>query len=191
MSRRKVKPKLLGLIVSFLFFMFLGAMVIQLGTQSSQASQGLQSARVTNIVDGDTIDIASSGCRLPWRGNSQLCRIRLSCIDTPERGQQPFFNDAKNRIEQLLPLGTEIMVRDTGDSSYGRIVAEIFLGNQSINLRMVREGKAVVFCRYLNNCASSRNAYLSAEAAAKKDGVGVWNPRQPWTQARESQPCSG
>jgi endonuclease YncB( thermonuclease family) len=55
---------------------------------------------------------------------------------------------------------------------------------------MVREGQAVNYCKYLNkNCWSNRTAYITAATAAQKEGLGVWNLKQPWTQMRESHPC--
>ncbi|WP_208766816.1 thermonuclease family protein [Nostoc flagelliforme] len=50
---------------------------------------------------------------------------------------------------------------------YGRLVGELFLGNQSVNLQMVREGQAVVYTQYLGNCAVTKDEYLKAEAQAK------------------------
>jgi len=69
-----------------------------------------------------------------------------ACIDTPERRQNPFFNDASNRMKGLLPLGTAAKIRDPGSSSYKGIVAEVFRENRSVNLLMVREVKAAVYC---------------------------------------------
>ena len=148
-------------------------------------SLATQQASIANIVDGDTVDITMSQCRVPWKGNAQLCRIRLACIDTPERGEKPFFDDSKKRIAELLPIGTKITIRDTGDTSYNRMVAEIFKDNNSINVQMVEEGQAGLFCKYLNNtCPSSKNAYLNAQNSAKQAGLGIWNSRQPWENSR-------
>ena len=38
-------------------------------------------ARVTRIVDGDTIDVTLDGCPLDY------VRVRLLAVDTPERGE--------------------------------------------------------------------------------------------------------
>ncbi|ACK67615.1 nuclease (SNase domain protein) [Rippkaea orientalis PCC 8801] len=156
---------------------------------SSANNQSLQPAKVTHIVDGDTLDVEMANCRIPWRGNPQKCRIRLACLDTPEKGQKPFFNNAKQRLQQLLNPGTIVKIRDTGDSSYNRIVAEIFINQRSINLQMIQEGQGAIYCQYLDNCRSTKSAYLQAEANAKKRGLGIWNPQQPWTGIRENHPC--
>lgn len=175
---------------ALLLLTLIGAILFSLLAPNSPAAETWHSAIVTHIVDGDTIDVTMARCRLPWKGNLHLCRVRLACIDTPERGQNPFFNDASNRMKEILPLGTAVRIRDTGSSSYKRIVAEVFLENSSVDLQMVREGKAAVFCKYLKSCKASKAAYLNAEWEARREGLGVWNPNQPWTQSRESQPCS-
>jgi endonuclease YncB( thermonuclease family) len=181
-------------IFSAIAYLIVGIFVVGVAypnlAQIHLASGSLQQGKLVKIVDGDTVDIEMSKCRSPWQGNQQICRVRLACIDTPERGQNPFFENAKNRIEQLIPVGTSVTVRDTGDTSYKRIVAEIFTANRSVNLQMVRDGQAVNYCKYLNkNCASDRTAYITAETTAKQEGLGIWNPKQPWTQMRESHPC--
>ncbi len=163
---------------------FCGVLII-LYLLNTPQSLATQQARIANIVDGDTVDITMSQCRVPWKGNAQLCRIRLACIDTPERGEKPFFDDSKKRIAELLPIGTQITIRDTGDTSYNRMVAEIFKGNNSINIQMVKEGQAALFCKYLNNtCPNSKNAYLNAQNYARRAGLGIWNSQQYWENAR-------
>jgi len=65
----------------------------------------------------------------------------------------------------------------------GRTVAEVYRGNQSVNLQMVQEGQAVVYPQHLNNCAATQAQYLQAEAKAKQQRLGFWNqakPVMPW-----------
>ena len=160
---------------------------------NSQASPPLLPATVTKIVDGDTLDVRMAGCRLPSTGGAEQCTVQLACIDTLEAEAKPFFQQSKDRLAALVPPGTAIMVRDTGriTPDRKRIVGEVFVKNKSVNLQMVREGQAVIYCKNLDNCAGARNSYLSAEAAAKREGLGVWNPKQPLTQFRETHPCPG
>ncbi|MGL5058802.1 MAG: thermonuclease family protein [Microcoleus sp.] len=192
----KVKRQIFRKIAYLIIAIFVSAVAYptlaqRLSTSISLQHSSLQQGKLVHIVDGDTVDIEVSKCRVPWQGHPQICRVRFACIDTPERGQNPFFDNAKNRIEQLIPVGTSIAFRDTGDTSYSRIVAEIFKNNSSVNLQMVREGHAVNYCKYLSkNCTGTRADYLAAEAAAKQAGLGVWNPKQPWTQRREPYPCA-
>lgn len=148
-----------------------------------------QTAVVANIVDGDTIDVKMSGCRVPWKDNPSLCRIRLACIKTPEYGQSPFFENAKSALQSLTPVGSTLTIRDTGQTSYDRVVAEIFANNNSINLQMVLQGKAAVYCKHIQDCAGSQQSYMSAENTAKQAGLGIWNPQQSWPLP-EVRPCA-
>ncbi|MFL9457927.1 MULTISPECIES: thermonuclease family protein [Nostocales] len=47
----------------------------------------------------------------------------------------------------------------------------------------MKEGQAVVYQRYLDNCAATKDQYLKAEAEAKRKKLGFWNqsnPTMPW-----------
>ncbi len=126
-----------------------------------------------------------SQCRIPWEGKSQLCRLQLACIDGPDYGDSPFFENAKSRLETLIPRGTIVLVSDTGKSSRQRIVAEAFKDNTSMNLQLVSEGKVSLLCKHLNDTyPSSKTAYLNAQNSAIKADLGVWNSQQYWRKAR-------
>lgn len=190
MNRKNYKKHLFWeWLINLLLLLLISGLFSQFWASASLASVSTQSATVISVVDGDTLNVKMAQCRLPINGNLQQCRIRIACIDTPERGQNPFYQQAKDRLIELLPRGTNITVKDTDTTAGNRIVAEIFRGRNSINIQMVKEGKAVAYCKHLNVCPSSRNGLLSAETAARKAGLGVWNPQRPWTQIRENHPC--
>ncbi len=88
-------------------------------------------------------------------------------MDAPERSQKPWGTQAATRLKQLLPKGQIVSLREVDRDRYGRTVAELYVGNQSINLQMVQEGMAVVYSQYLNGCAATKNQYLQAERSAK------------------------
>ena len=58
---------------------------------------------------------------------------------------------------------------------YGRLLAVCYVGGESINERIVREGWALDFRRYSTD-------YLQAEAEAKRAGAGIWRGEftPPW-----------
>lgn len=147
------------------------------------------SASVVRVTDGDGVWV---------RKNGKEIELRLACIDAPEQNQQPFGQQATNRLKQLLPPGKAVQLREIERDRYRRTVAEIFVGGKSINLRMVQEGQAVVYPQYLYNCAATKNQFLQAEAKAKQNKIGFWkqsSPVYPWdfrrgkrnTQATSSQ----
>lgn len=53
------------------------------------------------------------------------------------------------------------------------------MGNQSVNLKMVKEGIAVVYTQYLSGCSETQDQYLAAEAQAKAQHLGFWNQANP------------
>jgi len=138
-------------------------------------------ATVVSTGDGDTLRVNSQG---------KVITIRMGCIDAPETGQRPWGQQSAAKLKQLLPPGKAVLVREIERDRYGRTVAELFLGNQSVNLRMVQEGQAVVYRQYLSGCAATQNQYLRAEAQAKQKKLGFWNQSKavmPWDFRRGQQ----
>lgn len=130
--------------------------------------------QVVSTRDGDDVTVS--------RG-SQRMSIRLACIDAPEREQKPWGKQSADRFKQLLPPGQTVRLRVVNTDTSGRTVAEVYRGNQSVNLQMVQEGQAVVYPQHLNNCAATKDQYLQAEATAKQQRKGFWNqakPVMPW-----------
>lgn len=128
--------------------------------------------KVVSTRDGDDVTVS--------RGSERL-RIRLACIDAPEMEQKPWGQQSAQRLKQLLPAGQTVQLRVVNTDESGRTVAEVYRGNQSVNLQMVKEGQAVVYPHHINNCAASKNQYLQAEATAKQQRLGFWNQSQPIT----------
>ena len=134
--------------------------------------------QVVSVGDGDTLRVRQGG---------KTITVRLGCIDAPESTQAPWGQQSANRLKQLLPSGQAVQVREIERDRYGRTVAELYLGNQSVNLMMVSEGQAVVYRDYLSGCANTQSQYLAAEALAKTQRLGFWNqtnPVMPWDYRR-------
>jgi micrococcal nuclease len=145
---------------------------------SSLALAQNTSATVVSIGDGDTLRIRQSG---------QVATIRLACVDSPERTQTPWGQQSTSRLKQLLPVGKAVQVREITQDRYGRTVVELYVGKQSVNLQMVKDGQAVVYHQYLSGCAATKDQYLQAEAQAKERRLGFWNqksPVMPWDYRR-------
>ncbi|WP_410510483.1 thermonuclease family protein [Nodosilinea sp. E11] len=51
-----------------------------------------------------------------------------------------------------MPRGSTIQFRQADTDRYGRMVAELYAGGQNMNLKMVREGYAVVYTQFLRSC---------------------------------------
>ncbi len=138
-----------------------------------------QLPNIVSVGDGDTVRVSANG---------KTETIRMACIDAPEKAQAPWGAAATQRLRQLLPKGQAVRVREIERDRYGRLVAELFLGERSVNLQLVKEGQAVVYTQYLNNCASTKEQYIKAEAQAKRKKLGFWNqtnPTMPWDFRRD------
>ncbi len=145
--------------------------------------------QVLSVGDGDTIRIKQRG---------KTITVRLGCIDAPESTQAPWGQQSANRLKQLLPVGQAVQVRSIERDRYGRTVAELYLANQSVNLRMVEEGQAVVYTQYLSGCSETKDQYEAAQAQAKAQKLGFWNqpnPVMPWDYRKgersNNQPSKG
>lgn len=143
-------------------------------TPSNPQQTNVSSAQVVSVGDGDTLRAKMLG---------RTVTIRLGCIDAPEMAQNPFGTQARNQLQQILPAGQTVRVREIDRDRYGRTVAELFLGDRSVNLQMVAQGQAAVYPQYLSGCAGNQNQYLQAENQAKQQRLGFWsqaNPVMPW-----------
>ncbi len=138
---------------------------------------------VISVGDGDTIRVDS---------NHQSITIRLGCIDAPEMKQTPWGEESKQRLQTLLPVGTQVKIRKIDTDKYGRTVRDVVTSNTSknINLDMASEGRADVYTQYLSGCPNNKDNYLNAEVKAKQQRLGYWNqsnPVMPWKFRREAR----
>ena len=128
---------------------------------------------VTGISNGETIVVREN--------TGQATEVRLACIST-ESGTQPRRNLATQRLKELIPPGSPVVIRiiekDKSDRASVpeeyRTVGEVYVDNRSLNLRLVEEGYAVVNRESLYNCSESKTQFLVAEANAKNKRLGLW-----------------
>ena len=135
--------------------------------------------RVVGISDGDTLTLLVNG--------REEVRIRLSEIDTPERGQ-PYGTRARQALSDLA-FGKAVRVAVRDIDRYGRTVGRVHAGAQDINAEMVRRGAAWVYRRY-----SDDPALLRLEQAARAGRLGLWAlpeaervPPWEWRAARRGR----
>jgi micrococcal nuclease len=104
--------------------------------------------KVTNVVDGDTIDVEIDlGFSV-----SYAQRLRLAGIDTPEsrttdKAEKALGLEAKEYLKSKIKDAKNIVVKtEKPDSSekYGRILGWIYVdgSNKSINEQMIEDGHA-------------------------------------------------
>ena len=85
---------------------------------------------VVSVLDGDTIEVLH---------NNRPERVRLSGIDTPEKGQA-FGNRAKQAASALV-FGKDVILQTHGQDKYGRTLGEVFLWDgTNMNHELVKHG---------------------------------------------------
>lgn len=133
-------------------------------------------AVVTDVVDGDTIDVEIGG---------RTERVRLIGIDTPETRKpnspvECYGPEASTYTATLLPPGTEVhLERDVvGRDDYGRLLAYVYLTDAErratthVNVEIVERG----FARPLTIEPNSTHAreFTDAATRAERSGLGLW-----------------
>jgi endonuclease YncB( thermonuclease family) len=119
--------------------------------------------RVTNIVDGDTIDVQLQ---------SGPIRVRIWGIDAPEH-DQPYNAKAKEQLAKLVE-GHDVELQPAGQTSYKRMVARVFVDGTDIDAAMVKRGFAMAERRYLRQFPDGKS-YCTFEQSARSAKSGMWS----------------
>lgn len=100
-----------------------------------QIPYGAEQARVTRVIDGDTIDVELNG---------DTYRVRYVGMNTPER-DEPCYQDAVNANRDLVEDKTVWLVIDTSETDrYDRLLRYIYVGSVFVNATLVNQGYAEV-----------------------------------------------
>lgn len=134
------------------------------------AEPALEKARVTWIVDGDTISV-----RIGDRKES----VRLLGIDSPEPNDvrddyKQAAYDARDHLIGLLKGRTVVLESDSladDRDKHGRLLRYVVLDGSDVNLALVREGWVFAFLKYP---LARKEEFRRAEAEAREAGRGVW-----------------
>ncbi len=149
--------KLLSLLV--VVALALGAFVLL--TRDSSA----QGAVVAHVIDGDTIELVDGR------------RVRLVQIDTPEKGDECYGDEAtRSRAGSCRP-GREVRIEqdpalDQVDR-FGRKLAYVWKGDEDVNVTLVREGAAGVWF-FGGRRGRHANELLQAAERARAQKKGLW-----------------
>ncbi len=120
-------------------------------------------ALVVGVADGDTVTVLGR-----FSGTREQKRVRLTEIDTPERGQ-PWSTRARQAMVDKV-FQRQVRIALEGEDRYGRVLGRIYVGDRDINREMVREGHAWVYRRY-----SSDIYLIEDERLAKEQRAGLWS----------------
>ena len=114
------------------------------------------------VIDGDTIHIGKLKYRffgIDAPEIKQICEkdnIKIQCGVIAK-------SVLKNKIADKIP---ECIVKDK--DRYQRLIAECFIGKESLSRFMVREGYAVAYTQYSKD-------FIEDEKYAKENKLGIWS----------------
>ncbi len=124
----------------------------------------LTPARVTYVVDGDTIEVALDG---------RTYRLRYIGMDTPERDER-FYRESTNRNRQLAGGQTVYLEKDVSETDrYGRLLRYVYLDDgRMVNEVLIQEGlaQAATFPPDVRYADRFRAAQREAQRATR----GMW-----------------
>lgn len=148
-------------------------------------TSGLQSAEVTRIVDGDTIDVSI---------DDESDTVRFVGIDTPETSGsndpseydislsadhlQTWGDNATEWVEAVIPPGSTIYLEfDPNEGrrgSFGRLLAYVFTEDGVLlGRQLLKQGFARA---YTEGDATRESIYASLEQQARDQCEGLWGP---------------
>ena len=137
--------------------------------------------KVVGVTDGDTVRVLI---------DSREVRVRLEGIDAPE-SKQPYGTQSKTALSELV-FGKDVRLVVSGKDRYGRTLGTLFVGEQNVNLQMVRDGMAWHYKRFNHD-----ETMAGAEREAREGRKGLWqdaSPIAPWEWRRrglsESNPVT-
>ncbi len=138
------------------------------GNDNGGAPSG-ERATVSQIIDGDTIDVVING---------RTERVRYIGVNTPERNET-CYRDATNANAALVQGQTVTLVRDTSNTDrFDRLLRYVYVGSTFVNAELIRQGYAEVV-RYPPDTAQFDNfRRLEIEAANANRGchpTGIFN----------------
>lgn len=126
------------------------------------------SGEVSQVIDGDTLDVLTS---------KDTRRIRLYGIDSPELAQS--FGTTAKVLTSEMALHKMVIVRVRGRDKYGRTLGDvIFVDGRVLNQELMKAGMAWWYRKYVND-----GQLVALEDDARARRIGLWsdaNPVAPW-----------
>lgn len=132
-------------------------------------------AKVTKVVDGDTMDVTFTE-----NGKTKKETIRLLLVDTPETKDpnepvQPFGPEASQfSKENLEGKNVELELDVSERDKYGRLLCYLWIGNKMFNEMLLEKGLARVAYVYPPN-VKYVDQFREIQKKAQEAGLGIWS----------------
>ena len=147
---------------------------------TSVAQAEVINARVSRVIDGDTIDVVTEDDNF---------RVRIRGIDAPE-SKQEFGDEARWALDELLN-GHTVILKSSQKDRYGRVLASVAVSDTDVGLYMIEHGYAWFYEDYGHQIPKDwQTAYRMAETDAKAARAGLWiasGAVPPWTWRKQKR----
>jgi micrococcal nuclease len=124
-----------------------------------------QNAVVAQVLDGDTIELVGGQ------------RVRLVQIDTPEKHDECYGDEASELTRRLIPAGTHVRIEQDPSldqvDRFRRRLAYVWKGDEDVNVTLVRDGAAGVWF-YDGRRGRYAGELLKAVEEARAGHKGLW-----------------
>lgn len=157
---------------------------------STESISGSVEVTVTDVTDGDTIDIRYD--------NGSTDTVRLLGVDTPEVHSEntpdefegiPTTSDGEtclgyegevsSAVAKSRLLGERVTLKFDSEADrrgyYGRLLAYVYIDGENFNYQLIENGHARVY----DSTFSQSDSFYSAESAAQSADVGTWACTSP------------
>ena len=132
---------------SLIFVSMIGIAVVVVAVQNPPEDDSVQyrfSGIITEITDGDTLDFRIL--------NGSNITIRLSLVDTPERGELG-YEEASEFAATVCPVGSDaLLLQDSWQivDKYDRSLGLVYCNDMMLNEMLLSSGLAEIFKIYCN-----------------------------------------
>lgn len=151
-------------IVILIFFVIYSYRIIPISpiTQITPTPQTFTYAKVTRVIDGDTIVIDTGE------------HVRYIGMNTPELENSQCYATEASKINSDLVLGKEVkLVKDVSEiDKYNRLLRFVYVGNQMINDELVKDGAAKV--ETVPPDIEFKDEFQMSQNYAKENKLGLW-----------------
>lgn len=169
------------MIAAFRLSLAIGLMlmtIVSVWAQAPRAQEERYQARISEVVDGDTVHLQPLGGR-------QEIKARLLGIDAPEICQA-FGHEAHEALARRLN-NMLVTVESDRQDDYGRALARIYLNGEDMGSWMVKQGLAWSY-----GAGRSKGPYRQDEQEAKAARRGLFaeaDPMKPAQFRRKYKTC--
>lgn len=166
------KKKLAGIVVActIVIVVSVGIAIYPPNNDASQILTPTEDlARVTRVIDGDTIEVDING---------SVYRVRYIGIDTPEtvhpsKPQECFGEEASERNRQLVEDKIVRLEKDVSETDvYGRLLRYVWVGDIFVNDYLVRQGYA--YASTYPPDVKYAEQFVQAQTEARENNRGLW-----------------